>query len=554
MRAPRSTHRRTSRRILAAVVAASLLVPATLLAAAPAEAAAQDIGTVDTLADGRLDVAFTVPNVLWVKVTVLADRDTGAASLFSTDQTSTDSPTDWTWHTDDPVQLPAGTAPGDYPVDVDYRVDGGTVTHWSGVQHGAAGGQLDYRPHLTITGARIDEVTDFDHRSATATGTITAYDPATGQTGAPPAGTQVDLAYTLGRSNVVTTSAAVDAADDGTFELTLTPGDAIYNVRVRVLAPTGYAAGTDYYLAAVETHPSAVRVSATPDRVRLHKGASVTITGTAQRLTAKGWQAVGGVRIASTPSDSSRVLGAGTSDTQGRFSYRITPAVTTQVVTSPAQTPYVTPNNTVPTTVSIPTAATVRSAAYRLDDLANVTTTGRVYGACGGEALTLQYSANGRSGWSTVATVHLSRYPASCGYKITGYGHPHGYYRVTHAESDALLAFTTPAKYLARTITRITGVRLTPKHPSAKGKLTATGRLTQVRGRSWVSLRHGLAELIYKPRGDTQYYLMAKGYTSSTGAFTLKSTAYGDGYWAVIYRADSTHLFSDTKDTYVDVR
>jgi hypothetical protein len=52
--------------------------------------------------------------------------------------------------------------------------------------------------------------------------------------------------------------------------------------------------------------------------------------------------------------------------------------------------------------------------------------------------------------------------------------------------------------------------------------------------------------LVFRPKGERQWYWVVKGYTDSTGRFTLHGKAYATGAWGVYYAPDSVHYYSQT--------
>jgi hypothetical protein len=58
--------------------------------------------------------------------------------------------------------------------------------------------------------------------------------------------------------------------------------------------------------------------------------------------------------------------------------------------------------------------------------------------------------------------------------------------------------------------------------------------------------------LVFKPRYDTQWYWVVKGYTNSSGHYALNTQAFGDGTWAAYIEPNSSHYYSESKQVYVD--
>lgn len=168
--------------------------------------------------------------------------------------------------------------------------------------------------------------------------------------------------------------------------------------------------------------------------------------------------------------------------------------------------------------------------------------------------LNLMYSRNGTTGWTKIgATRATEGTGTTCSFTVKGVGGVDGYYRLVHTESAAMLAYTSAKHRLHRTQTRMTGFSISPTRTYRNAHLTAKGRLTQLVGSSWRAVGHGHVVLVFKPKGDTQWYWVVKGYTNSSGYYTLAGKAYGTGSWGVYYDADSTHYYSQTESRSVTV-
>ncbi|WP_225803507.1 hypothetical protein [Streptomyces sp. NK15101] len=123
----------------AAVFALSAGIAAPAVVHAPAAHADRPATTGSTLDDGRYRLAPPA-NALWIKVSVPASTAPDAAVLASAEALT---PDNYDWKTDAPVVLPEGTALGDHPVRVDYRLPGETTRQWTGT--------YAYRPHIGVS-------------------------------------------------------------------------------------------------------------------------------------------------------------------------------------------------------------------------------------------------------------------------------------------------------------------------------------------------------------------------------------------------------------------
>ncbi|MDX2812045.1 hypothetical protein PV410_05655 [Streptomyces sp. PA03-5A] len=559
MRIPRA-HR------AAVLRSASVLLLTTGLAAGPLTvwpAFADDV-TVSGLTtgdDGTLAVGLADGQALWVKVSVRASAAADAPVLASTDDLSFS----WQrgWYTDRPVGLPAGTAFGDYPVDVDYRLPGGTVQHWSGAAHGGAG-LFGYRLHTGVGTLAYDrDHTDFDHQSAVLTGAVTTFDPATGTTGPAAPGTPVRVNWTA-RVGVDTKhgSATATSGADGTFSVGVTPGGAL-------------TAGTAVVSGGADTDPVApaalpelpakavqYRISADPSAKRVHQGKTFTMRGTVQRLTDEGWKPFAGAPLVTTPQPpdvyrytTPGLMGTGTADASGNFSLAATATRTTYHYTYVKPSEYVSGFAYAEHLVNVPTAGSYSGVTMSLDAYKKVTAKGKLAGSCWNAQVSLQYSKNGSTGWKTLKSGSAGDSSGGkCSFSVSAYGYTDGYYRLYHAESDGMLAVASAKKRLHRTVTRIVSFDMTPNSPRVGGALKARGTLQYQSGGKWKAYKGGKVVIVFRPKGESTWYWTVKGRTDSSGRFSLNTKAYGDGTWGAYLEADSTHFYSESKTEYVNAR
>lgn len=509
----------------------------------------QDDGTVTVyisgeVADGSLQLSVRASTAADAPVLATVDGFTGG-------------------HTTDAVRLPAGTAYGDYPVDVDWKLGDGTQ------EHTADAGTLDYRKHATIPHVTADrEITDFTHRSVTLGGHVDVLDPAAGTTAPAAAGTSVQLTWwdDVAPGSRVQHTQTVATDDAGTFSLPVTPGGALESGTAQVVA-TGdtVPARSPAAVPSVGVQSEAYRITATSTPAGVHKGQSITVKGKVTRYDAAtgGYVAFAGAPVVTTSAEPDyyrytvphRLAGA-TTAADGTFSYPITANMTTTLHTYLAPSPYLPTVQQTTSTVTVPVATSIGLPAFSLDRYGTVKTTGRLTGAaCSSQSLWLQYSPGGRTGWRNLSHLTTGYGNGSyCSFAMQAYGYIDGYYRVVHFESPQLLGYTEPAHRLRRTDTQISLAASTTRPARATSKVTFSGVVIARASSGWVHYNHAHVVLVYRPKGDSQWYWVQKGYTDSAGRYGFTTQAYGDGTWAAYYDADSTHFASDTKTVYVDVR
>ncbi|CAM5338689.1 hypothetical protein [Streptomyces narbonensis] len=242
--------------------------------------------------DGRYRL-YLPANALWIKVSVLASTAPGAAVLASTEELTTDSSA---WDTDAPITLPAGTAFGDYPVRVDYRLPGETTKKWTG-------GTYSFRPHIGVSGLSWNRATtSYDQRQAVLSGTTTLWDPATGTRTSAPQGTKVALKLnTYATNNYGTITATATTRADGTFSLPVTPNGTVQGGTATVVtAGTVNDPDAEVYVPSLGVDPLLYRISANVNKYRVLAGTNVQVSGHVERYTPSGWKPFAGAPVVGT--------------------------------------------------------------------------------------------------------------------------------------------------------------------------------------------------------------------------------------------------------------
>lgn len=537
------------------LLAAGLAVPA--LAAAPsAQAADPTVTSVRTDDYGRLDVFLASADAQWVQVSVRASSAADAPVLATTDDLIYSS---GEWLTPSVLSLPAGTTYGDYPVDVDYRLPGGTVQHWAGADHLSAS-NLNYRPRTRASALTFDRTTlDYDHRTTVASGTATTLDPATGEN-VPAAGATVKIDWSA--PGVHTATAVTDA--DGSFQVPLTLPGGLLNATAQVTsADAGGILMPPTWSDVPKTVSTHYRINATASRTRVYPNVPFTEQGSVQRYVNGSWQPWAGVTVLTADNQNSEtattptgVLGQAVTAADGSFSYTAKAAHAVDAYTFVHGDSYITYANgpyLAAEHIAVPTPGSFTTPAGSIDAYAAVTLAGSLKGACDYQPLSLEYSANGTTGWTNMQwfTANSMGSNGLCSYKITKDAYYNGYYRVRHPETDVMQPAVTVVKHIYRYRTGISFAMSSTK-PATNAKLTASGNVYQLTTAGWKPYAGVHVVLVFKPRYDTQWYWVVKGYTNSYGHYALNTQAFGDGTWAAYIEPNSSHYYSESKQVYVD--
>ncbi|MEV8628177.1 hypothetical protein [Streptomyces sp. NPDC051079] len=539
-------------------LSAGVALPAAV--AAPTAYAAT-VGRTTTLDDGRLTVGLP-DDALWIKVSVLASAAPDATVLASTDELSLSAYSAWT--TDAPIRLPEGTALGDYPLAVDYRLPGGTVQRWTG-------GSFGYRLHTGVSAASFDRTTtSYDSRNVVLSGTATTWNPATDTTGPAAEGTPVKVvlnlsdAFSKPRSRTTT----VATAADGTFSVPFTADDEITGGTAEVVAATADTdPGAARRLPAVGVEKLTYRVTSDAGKYRVPAGTDVKVSGRVERLTEEGWQGFAGVPVVTAgtepyPStDPVTPLGGGDTASDGSFAYpaRVQYA-TARLYTLPKPSVYFALRTTHvydTAEIAVPQQLAYSSATMTLDEYGWVKARGRLgtgtrYCDTKPDWVALQVSLdNGR----TFRTLKSGYVDTGCWYDFGTWGYVNAVYRIYHPESDRFVARNSTNVRLSRIPTRIVNVTYSPTQPRVNGKMTVKGVVQQKVNGVWKAMPGARVTLYVKPKGERTWYWAAKNIaTGSTGAFSVTTVTYGDGTWGLATQTKAGYFYSESKDFYVDAR
>ncbi|MEU8539336.1 hypothetical protein AB0C52_04930 [Streptomyces sp. NPDC048717] len=541
-------------------LSAGLTLPA--LATAPA-AYAIDMTRTVTYDDGRL--AVDLPSqALWAKVSVLASTAPDAAVLASSDDLRFESG-DWAterisgWVTSEALKLPEGTALGDYPVVVEYRMPSGATQTWTG-------GTYSYKLHTGVDKLAFDrKTTDYENRKVILSGTATAWDPSTGARTPARAGTKIqvtvnvhDLDYKLRLGRLTATTGA-----DGTFSMSYIPDGEISGGKATVVDP---AADTDpdvgRPLPTVGIEKLTYRISAGQNKYRVAKNTDVTMSGTVQRLTQDGWKpfAYAPVVTANTyPRGDLAVpgqMGSGTTAADGTFKYGARATYATQTYTYLRPSPYFEDIPYDQGEIAVPQPLTYSVLKMSMDQYGEVHATAHLNGGdCANEPYQLQVSFDGGHNWQWLKSgkAQYGNGYSYCKVDIKTWGYVSATYRLHHYETDRYAPKDSSAVKLSRIDTRFSAFSITPSRPRVNSKMTVTGTLQKNTGGTWKALSGAKVTLVFRPKGDSTWYWVTRDVpTNSYGKFSFKATNYGDGTWGVYKQEQAGYFYSQSKDKYID--
>ncbi|MFD5323731.1 hypothetical protein [Streptomyces sp. NPDC127092] len=543
----------------ATVFALSAGVALPAVVAAPAAYAATVTQTT-TLDDGRLTLGGLPSTALWVKVSVLASSAPDAAVLASTDELSATGT--YAWTTDAPIKLPEGTAFGDYPLAVEYRLPGGLVTRWTG-------GSFGYKLHTGVSSVAFDRATTtFDQRDVTLSGKATTWNPATGERTPAAEGTSVKVTLNLTDAYGLpkTRTATATTVADGAFSLPVTPDAKITGGTAEVQATTEVDPDAARQVPAVGVEKLTYRITSDASKYRVNAGTDVTISGRVERLTEDGWKGFGGAPVVTTgtqPLSYDRVLkdeiGSGTSLQDGSFSYlsRVQYS-TTGAYTGLRPSVYYGEGNERPTDMAplaVPQQFSFTATAQTLSQFGELNVRGRLgTGYCDVKPdwVALQVSLDGGRTWGQMKSMPVN---SACAYDFNVWGYENALYRVYHPETDRFVAKTSTPVRLSRIPTRIVNVTISPSRPRTGGSMTVKGLVQQKVNGVWKAMPGARLTLVFRFKGDPEdawYWAKKDIPTNSYGNFSFSTTNYGDGTWALVWQEKNGYFYSESREIYVD--
>ncbi|WP_407839377.1 hypothetical protein ACE1OC_28310 [Streptomyces sp. DSM 116496] len=165
--------------------------------------------------------------------------------------------------------------------------------------------------------------------------------------------------------------------------------------------------------------------------------------------------------------------------------------------------------------------------------------------------LEVQYSADGKSGWTTRQKVQdFIAHPVNGVHSIrTALPYPGpGFVRMRYAGTPAINgSVSATVKVAPRTETAIPGFNAAPE-PVKKGKpITLTGKLT-LADPARKPLAGQYVHYYFRPAGSTEWKPVGYSITGADGTFTRKYTATQSGSWSARYQlTDAAHYVSSSR-------
>jgi hypothetical protein len=391
--------------------------------------------------------------------------------------------------------------------------------------------------------------------------TSTARDPRDPGTPAPVGGITVDV--DAGHIHKTATTGT-----DGRFTAAFVPTAPSFQLYTAPEASSSYPGAVHPPITPLNLHTAqaSVRFSASTHTLNLQQGATGTVTGHAEVQTASGWQPLPHTAI--TLQDQAHLAGQTTTDSQGNYTLHVSSnnaAPSAELVAGTGDMPF---QQTTTEPFSLHVAYTTHIAlSASLDDDGSLQTHGYVYYEDtrahwpAKPTVTLQYSKDGKSGWTDAATVplliHHNRPLVQETFARTlTKPDTDAYWRTRFNGNPDLGTSTTKPVHLYRYTTRITGFHASSDTVRKGQSISFGGILQYKKGTTWKPLSGGSPTLYFKPRDSTTYRYVCELASDHNGHLTGLVTAKQDGTWALaLSRETGSHYLTSTRVTdYVDVR
>jgi len=463
---------------------------------------------------------------------------------------------DGSWQTTAPLNLPYGV----YWLSYQTFAPDGTASPVASL----GGNPMPFKPlpvfHDTAFSAGL---LSYMNPIETATGRLTTYDPNTGDTGTPWTGpVSVEINGGLPQDsadNGTTQSIAADGSWSVSFQpIPETTGSEPISLQAELPGYPCPGCDIDTVAGPTTTVPIAADQST---RIVLDNsttagataGTDVTVSGTLEYQDTTGWHPVSGGFVF--------LGGNGTwSATQsytnaaGRFHF--TMAVPDSPITWPVYTSYssyLDPSQSSYSITSVNQQLTLAlndAAVDAHDNLTFTQRTGSSNGTIPGGHVYLQQSSDGRTGWTTIATL-----PARSSTAWSTVTHqvsdPHGYWRLYSPATPGYASATSNTIHTFRYQSRLLGGPATTSAHTGQA-VRFSGYLQQQGYGAWTTHADAIVDVLFRPHGSSLTYTMGTARTNGQGYFATDVKITGSGTWYLSYQAPN-RWYTDTTDagTYI---
>lgn len=531
-----------------AVLVSTLAIPGTAHAEGPNVVEARSDQADWSVIDVRLNYSGEIDKITaMLRPAGSSESDPPVATVTEFEQTYSTSQWEGVWSSP-PVHL---DTLGDYAIDIEATNTAGETT----VKRNA--GTLRYRKQPVFGDFSVTPTAPtIENKTVTAEGDLVVRDPSTRER-EPLPGATVDLR--LGQNGE--TTAVTDETGHFSVSHELTAGGWAW---AEYRGDLGYATVP---WADITPQAAPTRFVLDPDARRFHvtAGSRIAVTGRLEYQSGTEWKPLAGIPVEMDHKDCTTCSPVeATTDANGRFSLVTSPyGRSVYEVTFPPypHNPWIQRTASVDVPVYVTATTQFTEFTARLDEYARLEITGilRQVGRYtdGGVNVDIQYSADGRTGWTTKKTVR-TRFDSQFIVEELP-GSADGYWRLRYAGSAAkdIKGSVSASLRRNRAETRI-------KDANASTEPVYAGRTITVKGvlqerppgtTTWKAYGGKKVQILFRPKGEDTWYLMGSVTSQTNGSFGKGFTAHEDGTWVPVFlEPDSRHFVGSGAEDYVDVR
>lgn len=434
---------------------------------------------------------------------------------------------------------------GVYSVDIEYKgTEGETILHKDVAE-------LDYRLQAAFRNSAASKAVSLDDLGTTVSSDLVARDPRDGKL-TPLPGRQVTVDVS-GRALTATT----DAAGHLSVPVKFTGTESSSSIQLRH-ASGDHIGAWGSVVPAVEVQRVKIALDEGSRQLTAPYGSTVTVRGSIHRIAKDGTEKP--VAAAMRLAIPNTTVPGFTSDAAGRFatSARILKSSTWKVAA--AHQPWLDPSTAADVKATVTAGTAFTDVAMSIDKHRTVYAGGtlvqRATSAAPGPAkVELQYSADGRTGWTTRASAEtvIGQYvslPATANAPVDGY------WRLWYAGRPDLDGAVSSRSRLTKTVTTVAEFNVNPE-PARKGQyLTLTGKLKQraASDTEWKPYGGQTVRFYFTADGGTTATYMGSTTTAADGTVNRRFAAKASGTWqAMFYDNGTTHFASRSREDHVAV-
>ncbi|WP_158973112.1 hypothetical protein [Streptomyces griseus] len=401
-------------------------------------------------------------------------------------------------------------------------------------------GDFDYRLRSEFSHVSTTGKVSLDNLTTTFSADVTTFDPRTWQT-SPLRNADVRL-----EGDSASMVATTDDEGHLSVPFTFSGVETIPHIAATMAATAEMDAEYKFVQPSVARQQASIELDANSRNLKARYGQVVKITGRATRTAADG-------TVKPVPAGTpllADVNGVPVVGADGRFERNVRALADGPIYTTWARTsryPWLEHVGGA-TQIDLQDISLFESFKASVDAAKRVTVTGALqrkpgYGG-GSLKVEIQYSADGRTGWTTRKTFTTEFFS---GIEETLPGPADGYWRLRFAGTAEVLGSVTKPLRVTRTDTAFSAFNVNPE-PVRRGKpLTVTGTLKH-KSPTWKTYGGQTVYVYFRPAGSQTLTYMGRGTTAADGTFKRVFTAEGTGTWLARYRdSDGKHVNAQSR-------